>query len=264
MLTGEDWNSVMYTGIKAHGGVNTVAGALLSFYFIILFICGNYILLNVFLAIAVDNLADAESLTAAEKEEGDEAGDEELAYGDEMLFDVGADDDYDPNNAQGERTASGAGAPAASTSVYDENYNSSEEKLDEAEIDEGDGMAEEEDEEYVGARPRRLSELNTKPKVAPIPPFSSMYILAPNNRLRVLCNHIINHSYFTNSVLVCILVSSAMLAMENPLDPEGTMNKVCCGRAVPCLWRHSNHACRREYAGKPASLRISPCSGTYL
>lgn len=34
-----------------------------------LFICGNYILLNVFLAIAVDNLADADSLTNAEKEE---------------------------------------------------------------------------------------------------------------------------------------------------------------------------------------------------
>lgn len=30
---------------------------------------GNYILLNVFLAIAVDNLADADSLTNAEKEE---------------------------------------------------------------------------------------------------------------------------------------------------------------------------------------------------
>ena len=31
-----------------------------SLYFIVLFICGNYILLNVFLAIAVDNLAGGE------------------------------------------------------------------------------------------------------------------------------------------------------------------------------------------------------------
>ena len=38
------------------------------FYFIILFICGNYILLNVFLAIAVDNLSDPES---AEEEDID-------------------------------------------------------------------------------------------------------------------------------------------------------------------------------------------------
>jgi hypothetical protein len=43
-----------------------------SLYFIILFICGNYILLNVFLAIAVDNLADADAL----EEEGEKEGEE--------------------------------------------------------------------------------------------------------------------------------------------------------------------------------------------
>ncbi|XP_063630082.1 muscle calcium channel subunit alpha-1-like isoform X3 [Cydia splendana] len=68
ILTGEDWNAVMYEGIKAYGGVGSV-GIVACIYFIILFICGNYILLNVFLAIAVDNLADAESLTNIEKQE---------------------------------------------------------------------------------------------------------------------------------------------------------------------------------------------------
>ena len=47
----------MYDGIQAFGGVKSV-GMVMSLYFIILFICGNYILLNVFLAIAVDNLSD--------------------------------------------------------------------------------------------------------------------------------------------------------------------------------------------------------------
>lgn len=46
----------MYDGIRAYGGVKSL-GVLACIYFIILFICGNYILLNVFLAIAVDNLA---------------------------------------------------------------------------------------------------------------------------------------------------------------------------------------------------------------
>uniref|UniRef100_A0A673GAZ7 Voltage-dependent L-type calcium channel subunit alpha n=1 Tax=Sinocyclocheilus rhinocerous TaxID=307959 RepID=A0A673GAZ7_9TELE len=68
ILTGEDWNTVMYDGIMAYGGPSS-SGMLVCIYFIILFICGNYILLNVFLAIAVDNLADAESLTSAQKEE---------------------------------------------------------------------------------------------------------------------------------------------------------------------------------------------------
>lgn len=57
----------MYNGILSYDGVG-LRGALASIYFIILFICGNYILLNVFLAIAVDNLADADSLTEVVKE----------------------------------------------------------------------------------------------------------------------------------------------------------------------------------------------------
>ena len=68
ILTGEDWNAVMYDGIQAFGGVTSV-GLVMSLYFIILFICGNYILLNVFLAIAVDNLSDESGDEEEEKEE---------------------------------------------------------------------------------------------------------------------------------------------------------------------------------------------------
>ena len=55
-MTGEDWNAVMYDGILAYGGVKKT-GLIASLYFILFFIIGNYILLNVFLAIAVDNLS---------------------------------------------------------------------------------------------------------------------------------------------------------------------------------------------------------------
>uniref|UniRef100_A0A3B3TPY2 Voltage-dependent L-type calcium channel subunit alpha n=1 Tax=Poecilia latipinna TaxID=48699 RepID=A0A3B3TPY2_9TELE len=60
ILTGEDWNVVMYDGIMAYGGP-VFPGMIVCVYFVILFICGNYILLNVFLAIAVDNLAGAQT-----------------------------------------------------------------------------------------------------------------------------------------------------------------------------------------------------------
>lgn len=43
-----------------------------SLYFIVLVLFGNYTLLNVFLAIAVDNLANAQELTAAEEEQEEE------------------------------------------------------------------------------------------------------------------------------------------------------------------------------------------------
>uniref|UniRef100_A0A4W6F9S7 Voltage-dependent L-type calcium channel subunit alpha n=1 Tax=Lates calcarifer TaxID=8187 RepID=A0A4W6F9S7_LATCA len=67
ILTGEEWTNIMYDGIMAYGGP-VIPGILVAIYFIVLFVCGNYILLNVFLAIAVDNLAEAESLTSAQKE----------------------------------------------------------------------------------------------------------------------------------------------------------------------------------------------------
>ncbi|KGL80455.1 Voltage-dependent P/Q-type calcium channel subunit alpha-1A, partial [Tinamus guttatus] len=76
ILTGEDWNAVMYDGIKSQGGVKS--GMVFSVYFIVLTLFGNYTLLNVFLAIAVDNLANAQELTKDEQEE-EEAANQKLA-----------------------------------------------------------------------------------------------------------------------------------------------------------------------------------------
>ncbi|KFW82785.1 Voltage-dependent N-type calcium channel subunit alpha-1B, partial [Manacus vitellinus] len=76
ILTGEDWNAVMYHGIESQGGVRS--GMFSSIYFIVLTLFGNYTLLNVFLAIAVDNLANAQELTKDE-EEMEEATNQKLA-----------------------------------------------------------------------------------------------------------------------------------------------------------------------------------------
>uniref|UniRef100_F1KQB4 Voltage-dependent L-type calcium channel subunit alpha n=2 Tax=Ascaris TaxID=6251 RepID=F1KQB4_ASCSU len=190
ILTGEDWNTVMYNGIASFGGVGSW-GVLVSVYYIVLFICGNYILLNVFLAIAVDNLADADSLTNAEKEEEQAEVEEEAA-----------EDDYEDEK-------------------YDENCN--EEARDDSRI-----VVDEEEDigEIVTARPRRMSELAPMKQQKPIPKASSLFILSHTNPFRVFCNKIVNHSYFTNSVLVCILVSSAMLAAEDPLEAQSPRNTI--------------------------------------
>lgn len=58
----------MYDGIRSQGGLEK-GGMIYSLYFIVLMLFGNYTLLNVFLAIAVDNLANAQELTAAEEEQ---------------------------------------------------------------------------------------------------------------------------------------------------------------------------------------------------
>ena len=50
VLTGEDWNAVMYDGMRTTGTWACV-------YFILLVVIGNYIVLNLFLAILLDNFS---------------------------------------------------------------------------------------------------------------------------------------------------------------------------------------------------------------
>ena len=68
ILTGEDWNQVMYTAINSKGGREN-GGMVYCFYFVMLTLCGDYTLLNVFLAIACDSLDQAAALTEAEEAE---------------------------------------------------------------------------------------------------------------------------------------------------------------------------------------------------
>lgn len=83
------------------------------------------------------------------------------------------------------------------------------------------------EEQPVSARPRRMSELNlSKKKVKPIPAGSSLFMLSQTSSVRIFLNKVINHSYFTNLVLVCILVSSAMLAAEDPLRSASFWNQI--------------------------------------
>ena len=77
----------MYDGIQAFGGVKSI-GLFSAVYFIILFICGNYILLNVFLAIAVDNLSTEE----------DDGGDGDGSEGESS--DEGLEIDFPRENSQ--------------------------------------------------------------------------------------------------------------------------------------------------------------------
>uniref|UniRef100_A0A803WCF5 Voltage-dependent L-type calcium channel subunit alpha n=1 Tax=Ficedula albicollis TaxID=59894 RepID=A0A803WCF5_FICAL len=188
ILTGEDWNSVMYDGIMAYGGPS-FPGMLVCIYFIILFICGNYILLNVFLAIAVDNLADAESLTSAQKEEEEEKERKKL-------INV---DDYQPNENEEK-------SPYPTTEAPEED--------------------EEEPEMPVGPRPRPMSELHLKEKAVPMPDASAFFIFSPNNRFRVHCHRIVNDNIFTNLILFFILLSSISLAAEDPVRHLSFRNQI--------------------------------------
>ncbi|KAG8438803.1 hypothetical protein GDO86_005119 [Hymenochirus boettgeri] len=236
ILTGEDWNSVMYDGIMAYGGPS-FPGMLVCIYFIILFICGNYILLNVFLAIAVDNLADAESLTSAQKEEEEEKERKKLAR-------TASPEKKQENESLGKSpvpaveenkekielkaiTADGESPPATKINVEEYSSNENDDKTPYPSANDSPGEEEEEEPEMpVGPRPRPLSELHIKEKAVPMPEATAFFIFRPDNRFRLQCHRIVNNNIFTNLILFFILLSSISLAAEDPVCHNSFRNQV--------------------------------------
>ncbi|CAH7240408.1 Cacna1d [Phodopus roborovskii] len=217
ILTGEDWNAVMYDGIMAYGGPSS-SGMIVCIYFIILFICGNYILLNVFLAIAVDNLADAESLNTAQKEEAEEKERKKIARKESL------------ENKKNNKPEVNQVANSDNKVTIDDYQEETEDKDPYPPCDVPVGEEEEEEEEEpevpAGPRPRRISELNMKEKIAPIPEGSAFFILSKTNPIRVGCHKLINHHIFTNLILVFIMLSSAALAAEDPIRSHSFRNTI--------------------------------------
>ncbi|XP_048347349.1 voltage-dependent L-type calcium channel subunit alpha-1D isoform X2 [Sphaerodactylus townsendi] len=208
----------MYDGIMAYGGPSS-SGMVVCIYFIILFICGNYILLNVFLAIAVDNLADAESLNTAQKEEAEEKERKKNARKESLDTKKG-----DKSEAEQKK--------AKDAKVTINEYGGEEEDKDPyppCDVPVGEEEEEEEEEEPevpAGPRPRRISELNMKEKMTPIPEGSSFFIFSNTNPIRVGCHRLINHHIFTNLILVFIMLSSASLAAEDPIRSHSFRNNI--------------------------------------
>ncbi|XP_073498442.1 voltage-dependent L-type calcium channel subunit alpha-1F [Phyllobates terribilis] len=186
ILTGEDWNAVMYDGIMAYGGP-FFPGMLVCVYFIILFICGNYILLNVFLAIAVDNLADGDNINSKDKKEDNKSEKKE----EDGTIKVPSEGDQEEEEG----------------SVEEEAEEEEEGSLPDSHMD-------------------KLAEFAPKEKVLPIPEGSAFFILSNTNLLRVGCHRLIHHHIFTNLILVFIILSSISLAAEDPIRAHSFRNHI--------------------------------------
>ncbi|KFO24422.1 Voltage-dependent L-type calcium channel subunit alpha-1S [Fukomys damarensis] len=222
VLTGEDWTSVMYNGIMAYGGPS-YPGVLVCIYFIILFVCGNYILLNVFLAIAVDNLAEAESLTSAQKAKAEERKRRKMSRG----LPEKSEEEKSTMAKKLEQKPKGEGIPTTAKLKIDEFESNVNEVKDPYPSADFPGDDEEDEPEIpVSPRPRPLAELQLKEKAVPIPEASSFFIFSPTNKIRVLCHRIVNATWFTNFILLFILLSSAALAAEDPIRAESTRNQI--------------------------------------
>ncbi|XP_073723927.1 calcium channel, voltage-dependent, L type, alpha 1S subunit, b [Misgurnus anguillicaudatus] len=223
VLTGEEWDTIMYNGIMAHGGPAS-PGILVSIYFIILYFCGNFVLLNVFLAIAVDNLAEAESLTEAQKEKAEEKARRKLMR---SMPEKSEEEKLLMAKRLMESRSKAEGMPTTAKLKIDEFESNVNEVKDPFPPADFPGDDEEEEPEIPSSpRPRPMADLQLKETVVPMPDASSFFIFGPQNKLRKFCHRVINHTTFTNIILLFILLSSISLAAEDPIDPRSFRNKV--------------------------------------
>ncbi|CAL8369840.1 unnamed protein product [Lota lota] len=199
ILTGEDWNMVMYDGIMAYGGP-VFPGMIVCVYFVILFICGNYILLNVFLAIAVDNLA------------GGDTDNKKKEYSYRIIVTM---------TTKLGLLAVTQGIPSPATVLF--------RPFAVARPVGGNQMKyeEEEDAPEDTVAPLNIADLTPpKEKVLPIPEGSAFFCLSNTNPLRRGCHILIHHHIFTNLILVFIILSSCSLAAEDPIRAHSFRNNV--------------------------------------
>uniref|UniRef100_A0A182NRJ5 Voltage-dependent calcium channel type A subunit alpha-1 n=1 Tax=Anopheles dirus TaxID=7168 RepID=A0A182NRJ5_9DIPT len=195
ILTGEDWNEVMYQGIESQGGHKK--GMIYSLYFIILVLFGNYTLLNVFLAIAVDNLANAQELTAAEEEQLEENKEKQQMELDKEMEALQMQTDGSPPRVEVSSPSPTRGNGSSSSS---KGKKKDEEK--------------EEDDDEIPDGPK------------PMLPYSSMFVLSPTNPIRCAAHWVVNLRYFDFFIMVVISLSSIALAAEDPVEEDSPRNKI--------------------------------------
>ncbi|RXM35869.1 Voltage-dependent L-type calcium channel subunit alpha-1F [Acipenser ruthenus] len=209
ILTGEDWNVVMYDGIMAYGGP-FFPGMIICIYFIILFICGNCILHS-------DPVYKAEHRQALYEQEQHTCN---------------------PINPQ---SCSSTAKYVITASQYlqlmqalprdgkAEEEEASEEvkvNVDEYEEEGSEGGEEDGVSETQSSNINKLADFAPKEKVVPIPAGSAFFCLSQTNCFRVACHTLINHHIFTNLILVFIILSSISLATEDPIRAHSFRNQV--------------------------------------
>ncbi|XP_074596871.1 calcium voltage-gated channel subunit cacophony isoform X2 [Brevipalpus obovatus] len=197
ILTGEDWNEVMYQAIQSQGGVEN-GGMIYCSYFIVLVLFGNYTLLNVFLAIAVDNLANAQQMTAAQEEK----------------------DEIDKQRARFKLENELA-------SLHKQGMGGTLDMPPEVTVSPPSPMNAKERElmQKKGVPNEESNEEEEDAEIREILPYSSMFILSSNNPIRRGAHYVVNLRYFDFIIMVVIFCSSIALACEDPVDEDSDWNE---------------------------------------
>uniref|UniRef100_A0A8C0HER8 Voltage-dependent L-type calcium channel subunit alpha n=1 Tax=Chelonoidis abingdonii TaxID=106734 RepID=A0A8C0HER8_CHEAB len=157
------------------------------------------ILLNVFLAIAVDNLADGDNINSSKEEER-----RKCRVGRKRRRRMKKGVKKEVGRASLTLTVAPSRGPTPVCPIGEETEEGDQESLAKSHLD-------------------KLEQAPTE-KVLPIPAGSAFFILSSTNPLRVGCHALIHHHIFTNLILVFIILSSISLAAEDPIRAHSFRN----------------------------------------
>ncbi|KAK3088414.1 hypothetical protein FSP39_018877 [Pinctada imbricata] len=226
ILTGEDWNEVMYDGIQAKGGRQDT-------------------LLNVFLAIAVDNLTNAQEMTAAEDEE--KVMRETLAVNRAGEYGIPNSGGAPPlvnicppspqNNEENSKidnfayisfsnTKENNISPNALKNTMEKNVTrETKSNIPTRNID-NQSLDTDSNNSTVDLNKEQKQEENAFGGPKPMLPYSSMFIFGPTNPIRRFCHFVVNLRYFDLFIMIVICASSIALATEEPVNEDAFRNQI--------------------------------------
>jgi hypothetical protein len=228
MLSGENWNEFMYEGIVESGGY----GILL--YYVIVILCGIFIVLNLFLAIllaefdageppdmSLNGFMIAIGLWPGGEEEGDDAEDigaalKEMEQNDFKASVNSAKDE--PGKAIKKSSGKNSNQPMPGKTI-------------------GGGGTGTEQSDKPDKKPRRSSSMNVsevlyirdeqvaQEKEKAVQDYNTLHgtamgILGPNNGFRKVVASVVRTQWFDNFILLLIVVTSIFLALDGPTVTE--------------------------------------------
>ena len=276
ILTGENWNTVMYDAMRSVGDIASI-------YFILLVVIGNYIILNLFLAILLDKFGeddedededmleddDSKIVNGTDAKQGKGAT-STVQYRDwsNVIKDMHTESTFNVTKLRKDTKTSGNGSPGPQ-SPRSNTPNSGNLQGDDAQPASKDGDKKSASPTKNGAdvsidtttksastevpasthagdaarKARKKKKKSTNeddtadvPKAVPFdrPQIdlshvegSSLGIFAPDNKIRVYLASIVNNPRFEQAIIGLIIVSSVVLALDEPrISDASTLKKV--------------------------------------
>lgn len=211
VMVTENWNSILQTVFAS--SVNKYLGV---FYLSSWVIIGNWILLNLFLAIILDEFTNDDAkrdLKEIEEEEMDE--DEENQLYSQYMTMSGSGLNQTSLMKTG-ATGSQQGAKKSglnSSSHIASAYRQSIRNTTDQDFDLYEKLEHLEDQKKS----------NKKPLFASVECEDAFFVLDKSNKIRIFCYRVVKHSQFENVILAAIVVSSLKLALETYFEQGNTV-----------------------------------------